>query len=249
MVEQVAALNTLNSTEFIKQAHQISQIEKTNERSQNAATFAASAATQFNPNLQTIFYNACLEANRAYHQAFAHKKSNSELASEEYSQANNNAGQVAIEHLPEALSEASISITAEELANKINFRMALRLAQKIAGDTQELKNITDEEIQKRLRIEINPNDYFYVEIDNLIISHDEQNEELDKAAEVAIRLANATWLSTQIHRSVWEGTSDRINPNKKRNFDIYDNMIRNIADEDGILAAAFEIYKDMLQFK
>lgn len=215
-------------------------IDDFNARSKRAADISSIYATSFIPKLRTTFYNACLDSCKAYNGV--------QKDTEEYAQAHNKASEMAQKYLPEALSEAGMDTSAEDLTKKMDFRLALRLAQKITGNTEDFESLSEEQIKDRLRMGVSSNDYFYSKIDSIQLEETTEADSLESATEIAVRLANATWLSSQIQRAAL-GETNRINPNQKRNFDIYDNMIKNIANENGIFAAAFEIYKDMLQFK
>ncbi len=82
--------------------------------------------------------------------------------------------------------------------------------------------------------------------------------------DVVIRVTNATWKASQIHRAQWEGTTDRIDSDKREAYDVFDTLkhvqfekVRAEAQEKGLpnpeivalYRVAFEVWKDIRELK
>lgn len=205
---------------------------------------------------EQVFSIATLEAGQAFAGAFDELGNPVQEQSEAYQEAIKAAGGIAYKHIPEALTLAGIEVDIDDVLRKSDFGDIVRLAAIELGVNapQELNPAT---VIQSLH-ETAAGDYFESKIDSLPFSDKQPLTEAEqKALDIAVRLANATWKVGQVHRAAWEGNDSRIDPAKREAFNPFDllkheqyqRVSKEKSPEDALYRVGLEVYKDKLQYE
>ena len=200
----------------------------------------------------------------------------------DYKNATKAAGRVALEYLPEALDllltnddrtllkkneiiRIVKSATLDDMvgiATETLKRWGVLSEESIKALNEKLRNLSPEEIKRRLGEIIPKDDYFYQQISDIPFREETNIERRPIEIiilDMGIRLANATWKVGQVHRAAWEGNTERIEPTKRGGvFNPYDllqitkfkeSLEEGRSPEDATLRVAFELWKDVIELQ
>lgn len=226
-----------------------------------SSTLAAEATGLRSYNLQPIFTDAARDAAHAFATVF--DVDGNKIVPEDagaYRTAQDAAGRVALEHLPNLLATLELKgMDAGELVERATFNDALGVAGSIL--VQRFVHPEPETVKRVLTETVDETDFFRDRIDDLSLRQPSPESALDpvdwdrlEALEFSVRLANATWKAGQVHRAVWEGNTSRIDPVQREAFNPYDLLLRLQYDrlleagrpaDEALIRVAFEVYKDI----
>lgn len=191
------------------------------------------------PQLESVFIKAAEEAGQKFAPAFDEAGKPIKENEGQYKQAMNAAGEVALNHLPDAVKAVGVQVYSESADKMIDvsadqIKDSLRRAdfkdvleytsyeiiRNFPRDTVDAARQTLDYSQntiKEILHETAKGDYFEDRIDSIPINEtrEAQTESDQQILDTAIRLANATWKVGQVHRAAWEGNTSRIDPNKR----------------------------------
>lgn len=209
--------------------------------------------------LESVFLQAARTAGETFRPAFVEDGSPIASAEGEYKTAMKAAGGIARTRLPEALSAVGIEVgDVGRLLQDVTFDQVVQVtAEQLKVDTPLT---AQPDAVKQLLHDVTPSDdYFASEIDRLPFSAKERKfspAEI-QALDIAVRLANATWMVGQVHRAAW-GETDRIDPAKRWSFNPYDLLKQEMYDrlsaegrtpEEALTRVAFEVWKDVIEIR
>lgn len=228
-----------------------------------------SGAAVSSEDLRVVFYCAAREAGQSFTPAF--DPSGNKLADREreYRLAMKALLPTAHRYLPAAFERAGLNVgDVQAFFSGLTFTDAIALAARQLGVAQSLGDVqmrpflTEEAVKARLQQSF-ASDSFARNVDTLRFG-DLQSVDADKlqAMDVAVRLANATWMVGEVHKAAWEGKTTRIDPDERPEFNPYNLFLRTEygaayqhavqsgatpqeATVQGTLGVAFHIWKDV----
>lgn len=224
--------------------------------------------------LEDVFYTAGSEAVQAYHELDISpinedgtQKTEEQIAQERaqlkprYDVAHDDALAVNRSHLDELARMASPEMTGAQLQEAIDtldFRDVMAIVARQLGmalpeekSAQQIKEIlADENV-------VDATDHFRPRMNAIPISAPGTRSAISPTVavgvELAIRLANVTWKTTQVHRAHWEQKTDRIDHTKREVFDVFDLLKKEqfdrikekMGEEAALYRVAYELWKDV----
>lgn len=157
-------------------------------------------------------------------------------------------------HLPALFEAAGLELdNVEELVKSIDFNDSLAISARVLG-LDLTPDLTPEKIRASLHTSM-AGDYYEKLVDKLQFADSDKtprNQDERNAIDLAVRMANATWKTGQVHKSAWQGSDKFIDPEQSEDFNPYETFLRKIYErfeqrspEDALIAAAFGVYKDI----
>ncbi len=223
-----------------------------------ADSIRQSGATVDALGLRNAFYAATVEAGQAFSAAFNERGKALPGNLLAYVTAMNATGDIALAHLPDALRAAGVRDIEDPrvLLNAISFDDVVRLTASQLGADSVSMDLRPEAVQAALHETLPADNYFADLIDALPLSDRAPlAPEAERALDIAVRLANATWKVGEVHRAAQEGNDRRIDPAQREAFNPYDvskheQYARLIqegrAPEEAVLRVAFEVWKNVI---
>lgn len=230
--------------------------------------------------LKSVFYNASLEVTGAFGKSFDEAGNYIPESEAAFWAACDTEGPVAKKNVKAAAEAAGITINPEkikELINNVRVEDAVELsvlslkASGVLGEEdgevggEVLKLCESQDYAREVFSKVVPkDDYYYPRISRTEKVNDESilkfgggvahTEEERKVIDLAIRLANATWLSAQRHCAKKDGKTDRVDPDKRGGVfntpdyrhiqQFQEAKATGLTSAEAVMRVAFELCKD-----
>lgn len=207
-----------------------------------------------------IFELSCREAGEEFRPCFDYEKPLSDKEVE-FGKAKNAVGGIALKNLPDLLKHLDVQVDIHDLIKKTDI---VDVAQNLRDefDWVEIpKDLTGESIVSSLQKTVPMDDYYRKTVDTLKADHSPLSADENTTLTIMESLAQVMYLNNQVFVASYTGEHFRINSSQRVQFNPFPLVKKGIYKKtlertdiqatqfDAFCAVAFEVYKDVIQYK
>lgn len=231
--------------------------------------------SQFRELAHSIAEEAAIQAGTEFRGAFREDGQPIPEQKAEYKRAVNAAGSIALRHLAPLAREIDPAMDEKEIRATLQattFEDVVDVALNTLTRTGALDGASSSSLREELRNAVTSDGLLQTKLEGLVPAGDYAKSEIPtvrlgsslseqkrQIVEIGMRLANVTWMASQVHRSAYENDPSRIDPEKREGvFNPYD-LLKAIqfqqtaesrgSNVDAVLRVAWELWKDILELK